>query len=273
MRFKITLERLNKPCLIPINYQYYLSAAIYKTLAQADNTYSKFLHEQGYQRAVSLKNFKLFTFSNLHIPYRYVDKKRLLIEVKSQQISFIASFYLSKASKNFIKGLFQNQLIQIADAEVQAMFQVSTVEALPVEIPAETAQFKTLSPVLVAEKQGSREEYLSPTDERFGKYLIHNIREKMRTIQANGLGFMTTDIEALPIAFKLLPTRTPKSKLITIKEGKRAETKLKGYLMDFELQTEEKEVYDLVLSAGVGRANAIGMGCLAVLETKKREGR
>ncbi len=56
MKFNVLLKAHtgNK---IPINYQYPISAAIYKFLQQADEEYARFLHDTGYQKANSLKKF------------------------------------------------------------------------------------------------------------------------------------------------------------------------------------------------------------------------
>ena len=49
MRFRLTLRRLSQPCNLPINYQPYISAGIYRLLEQADASYSYFLHNEGYK--------------------------------------------------------------------------------------------------------------------------------------------------------------------------------------------------------------------------------
>lgn len=53
MHFRIRLA--TEDCLLPINYQYPLSAAIYSVLKSADADYAAFLHNSGYG-----KGFKLF---------------------------------------------------------------------------------------------------------------------------------------------------------------------------------------------------------------------
>jgi len=49
MRFKIIIstDTVNT-LLIPINYQYPLSSAIYRIIAKGDRQYADFLHEKGY---------------------------------------------------------------------------------------------------------------------------------------------------------------------------------------------------------------------------------
>lgn len=48
MQFKITLLSDRKSNIIPINYQYPLSSAIYKIIAKGDSGYSNLLHESKY---------------------------------------------------------------------------------------------------------------------------------------------------------------------------------------------------------------------------------
>ena len=64
MRFKLILEVNRKAFgnILPINYQYEQSAAIYKILSRADKDYSTWLHNNGY-RMRNGKAFKFFSYS------------------------------------------------------------------------------------------------------------------------------------------------------------------------------------------------------------------
>ena len=59
MRFKLILEVNRKAFgnILPINYQYEQSAAIYKILSRADKDYSTWLHNNG-TTGISLKTGK-----------------------------------------------------------------------------------------------------------------------------------------------------------------------------------------------------------------------
>ncbi len=70
MKFKLLLRCTQPQNTIPLNYQYPLSAAIYKILNRADAAYAQFLHDTGYRKTDSLKSFKLFTFSDLNVPFK-----------------------------------------------------------------------------------------------------------------------------------------------------------------------------------------------------------
>ena len=59
--------------------------------------------------------------------------------------------------------------------------------------------------------------------------------------------------------------RAPKSRLITIKSGTRAETKIKGY-NNFKMHVKGPEsAIALLLNSGVGLYNAMGMGCVEMV--------
>lgn len=66
MRIKLSLRSINGYCSIPINYQYPLSAAIYKILSHGSDEYADWLHDRGYLTADG-KPMKLFNFSKFFI--------------------------------------------------------------------------------------------------------------------------------------------------------------------------------------------------------------
>lgn len=79
MRFRLHIEVI--PSLygnkLPINYQYELSAWIYKVIALGDESYARWLHENGFSH--KHKKMKMFTFSNLYIPDAKREEDQLCI--------------------------------------------------------------------------------------------------------------------------------------------------------------------------------------------------
>ena len=57
MQFKITLRCLDANPVLPVNYQYELSAWIYRVIRNADAEYADFLHRHGH--TTGRKTFKL----------------------------------------------------------------------------------------------------------------------------------------------------------------------------------------------------------------------
>ena len=144
MRFKLKLFAINFPAILPLNYQYPLSAVVYKILQQADSNYSQFLHETGYRQSNSLKSFKLFTFSDIKTPFKIQgDRMRML----TPEAEVIVSFHLPQAAETFIKGLFLNQEIEIADKRSRTKFRINQVESVPLGLSEEPVQEIVLQPL------------------------------------------------------------------------------------------------------------------------------
>jgi len=257
MRLKLTLKRRGKSNTLPFNYAYPVSSWIYKVISKADGNYADFLHDRGYQ--VAGKRFKLFTFSPLNIPNRDIPKKSDRIIINCDEITFVISFYMDKAAENFVMGLFKDQHFGLGDKISQVDFVVQHVESLPYEIKDISLKFRTLSPLVVSRKnERGNDDYLSPTDAGYEELFVKNLIDK----------YLATGNEYMPIwenesiSFKLISPE-PKSKLTTIKADTKEQTKIKGYLFDFEL-TAPKPILEVGYLAGFGRYNAEGFGCVEV---------
>jgi len=279
MQFKLTLRPTARQTLVPFNYAYRLSAFIYAVLAEADAQYAEFLHSQGYAFSPT-RRFKLFTFSDLIMPNVRVDARAGGMWVNSPYIEWVVSFYIDKAAQHFIMGLFQDQRCVIASPRHRANpgraeFIIERVEAVPVEITGQTVQLRTLSPVVIAEKdERGMDQYLHPADEQFGPLLVTNLLAKWGSVQTAlpaGAGFVD-EFDASSVTYRLLPNpgrnaAQPKSRLLTIKEGSREETRIKGYYnFQFEL-SGPSELLELAVLAGVGRYNSEGFGAVGIATT------
>lgn len=261
MRLLLTLNSGKEKQIIPVNYQYPLASAIYRVLQNADAEYSAFLHEKGYG-----KGFKLFTFSDIKCPFK-IDGDRLLL--LSNKIQLIVCFHLPKAAEIFIKGLFKSQQIDIADRKSKTSFIVEQVESLGSPLDTfekdETAELllKPLSPVVCGLKNDKGHyTFLSPEDTRFEEMLFKNWEEKCKAVFEKE---KITDFMADELIRVLFFKNPPKSRLITIKAGTAAETKIRGFI-NFEINIKGKvEAIQLLLNSGVGLYNAQGMGCVEIV--------
>lgn len=256
MHFKITLKTIERNSIIPINYQYPLSAALYKIIAKGNEQYADFLHDKGYGRG-----FKFFTFSDINCPF---DIKGDRLYLKKDELSLHVCFHIPEAMESFIKGLFASESIDIADKKSKASFQVTSVETLPNPLAINkdneiiSKRLYPLSPIIsgIPNERG-HDDYLAPDDSKFVQNLVYNWRSKITACYdeptANG---------ALLI-MEIIPKKTRfKSRLITIKAGTKEETKIRGWV-NFDLQiTAEKRFVELLLNAGAGLYNAQGMGCV-----------
>jgi CRISPR-associated endoribonuclease Cas6 len=255
MRFRIHIHTRSR--YLPVDYQYALSAAVYKQISRGDEVYSNFLHNQGFS-AGDHRRFKLFTFSALHLPKYKLWKEKGVFELYEGNLSFVVSFMADQAAEAFIKGMFQDQEFSIGDRFASIEAEVTHVEAMPRPLFLNEMHYRCLNPMTVSVKeQGQRyETYLYPDDPRFGEQMIRNLLSKsiahrLLTADAN-----TTDAEALN--FQLLGDY--QQKRIRIKPYTREEVSVKGFLFKFSL-TAPDYLQELAYYSGFGDNNAMGFGC------------
>ena len=252
MRFKITLSRTGRQKMLPMDYQYYLSAWIYKVINTADHEFANFLHTSGY--TTGSKRFKLFSYSPLDFGRPVLWREKALFEIHVGQLSLNVSFHLAEAAEKFIIGLFNNQQLYVGDQFNGLELVVIQVERLPEPALANTLAYRALSPVVISFKDDSSKyaTYLSPTDNGYNNLLWQNLLNKYAAIP---------DTVTLPdpINFVFAPNSAPKSKLVTIKPYTPEQSKARGFLFDFTL-TCPVELHRLILSSGIGEKNSMGFG-------------
>ena len=274
MRFKLHLKPVRDGQKLIFNYQYPLQAWLYGLIAQADEDYANFLHNRGYEVPNSRKTFKHFTFSSLQITnVKPIRKGDTYIQLRSDDITLIVSFLMDKAAEDFIVGLFQHQAMSIYNRELRADFVVERVETLELphfsnlESNKTIMAFKTISPMVIAEKVDDKDQYLSPTDEKFTRYFALNLYDRYSSLQ----GGMSMKMDAFTaqniVKFRLLsnPDRI-KKRGFTVKEGKvNTETKVIGYYnFSFEI-TAPAEMIEVGFLGGFGKECAMGCGATEVL--------
>ena len=256
MRFKITLQ-LQPEVMgreIPINYQYPLQSAIYKTFACSDSEFSAWLHENGYQQEG--KRFKLFTFSNLIVPNYGIDKQRERLIIKSDIVTFYISLLPERSTQKFIQGLFQQQIIQVSDYLSGAQFVVREIQVMsPLEYHPDMI-FKTLSPICISlRNERGHMDYLVPTDLRYEQGILAGLLARYNAIY--GHPFSGTPHCHL----RLLSD--PKSTLVRIKAGTPNETRVRGYRFHFKIDLPE-ELMRIAYESGLGEKGSMGFGMIGI---------
>lgn len=269
MRFNLSLIRNSPSSVITLNYQYPLSAAIYKIIQKADAGFSYFLHEKGYGEGH--KSFKLFTFSDIDTPFKIMGDRMQMI---SDSAHFTICFYMPQAAENFIKGLFMHQQLEIADKKSKATFVVQQIESLSSAITTGNETFtnhtpsvmvQPLSPIVTGRKNDKGYyDYRSPLDADYTDCLLHNWIEKYKSINHVDEKDLQQIKEQTKIKLQLF-SQPPKQRLITIKQGTAEETRVRGYTK-FRLQLmASNEMLQLALGAGLGLYNSQGMGCVGMV--------
>jgi CRISPR-associated endoribonuclease Cas6 len=271
MRFKLHLKPVRDNQKLLFNYQYPLQAWLYKLIYQADSDYASFLHNQGYSVPDSRKTFKHFTFSSLQISKsKPIRKGDTYIQIGSENITLIVSFYIDKAAEGFIMGLFQNQTMSLYNREVQADFIVERVETLENPFDNFSQQeiiiksFKTISPMVVAKKKEALDDYLRPNEDDFADFFALNLIDRFRTLQGTGGMQIDAQFAKNVVKFKLL-TDPEKIRMrgFTVKEGKLdKQTKVIGYYnFSFEV-TAPANLLEIGYFGGFGKESSMGCGCV-----------
>ncbi|MDA3880743.1 MAG: CRISPR-associated endoribonuclease Cas6 [Prolixibacteraceae bacterium] len=250
MKFKITLKRKRQQKILPVDYQYYIGAWIYKVIGRADSGFASFLHSHGYK--FGNKQFKLFCYSPLDFGRAKLWKEKSLFELDSETARLQVSFCLPYAAERFIIGLFNHQKVYIGDKFNGIDFTVGQIERLPEPAICETMKYRAKSAVVVSIKNENDKyaKYLSPNDENYSQLLKNNLQQKNEVFGSN---------TALLHNFDFKINNTPKSKLITVKPYTPQQSKIRGFVYDFTL-TAPPEIHELILNSGLGEKNSTGFG-------------
>ena len=275
MRIKLSLKQGRANQLIPINYQYAISSFIYNTIATSDNDYSKWLHSSGL--ISGSKKFKMFTFSKLYLEKSEVTDlyEKKYLKIAGDKAELTISMLSQKTMENFIIGMFENKILKIFDRNVESSFYINTVELIPEPAFKDVMTFRTISPIVISKKSEHNgkisESYLSPEDVDYKKYFSNNLEEKLialiqNNIDLNIFGDVNINSEINSIeSFEILKGNI-KSKLITIKEDSKEETKLRGYNFGFKVKGNPI-LLKIGYEAGFGKSGSMGFGCVEAVKS------
>lgn len=266
MVFKITFKVLRQGAVLPYSYQYELSAWIYKMISSSNSQLATFLHSKGYGQG--FKNFKLFTFSNLYIPQFKTTPEGL--KILSPTIDFTISFLVDEVAASVVQPLFEQQTFTLGNKQSQVPLRVDSILTQPLHITSNTIRFRTTSPMVVSnfeviDDQGKTQaKYLHPHNERYEALFFKTLLDKHQSaVHHQFIAPATAPLAAKPMQLRVLGQKV-RSKLIEIKAGTAAATKVRGYLFDFEV-TAPNELLKVGLLAGFGAQSSMGFGTCKIL--------
>ena len=256
MRFKLTLQLLPelKGRTIPINYQHELSSAIYRIFSNGNADYASWLHNNGFQ--IENKRFKLFTFSRLIVPYG-IDKEKARLILKSTKIEWYITFLPEKSTKEFIEGIFKDQQFEIADTISGAAFRINEIQIVPELDYTHDTVFATLSPICISRKnEQGKTDYLSPSHPLYTQGILTGLLAKYQILTGNSYeGEAYCNLHVL---------NEPRSSLVTIKKGTKAETRVRGFSYRFRIELPEK-LMQIAYESGIGEKGSQGFGMIKTI--------
>lgn len=254
MRVELTLNRTTKQRMLPMDYQYYISAWIYNVIRQADKPFAEFLHDRGY--GDKNKPYKLFCFNRLNIGKPKLWSEKKLFEMQQDTATLQVSFYVHKAASNFIKGLFMAQEFYLGDRFNGIDFRVTQVTVLDEPKFESTMHYRLRTPWVVSllKPDFKHPTYLKADDPEFIGCAEKHIVEKAKNI-------IGTALSEADLSLKL--TSESKRSGFRIKPDTPQESRVVGNLFSFEL-CAPLEVHQLIWSAGVSEKSSSGFGWLEV---------
>jgi len=257
MRFKLYLS-IDKHTFgnrLPFNYQYELSAVIYKILAGANQAFAEWLHDNGF--VSDKKIFKLFSFSRLQIPQYRMEGS--FLKILSDTAEWYLSFLPERSTQEFIQGVFREQQFELGNRQARIRCRVQSIEMLSLPLFTEQMSFRTLSPMcLTLKRENGTDEYVAP-DHPMAKELIRqNLLDKYKAFTGN-------DFPNHDAVFDFKVTNQPRSSLVTIKADTPQESKIRAFGCNFQL-TAPVELMKICYDCGIGSKNSMGFG---MVETTK----
>ncbi len=242
---------------LPINYQEFLTAAVYDLLATSDADYARHLHDEGY-KGEDGRRFKLFTFSWLRGGRRQVEGDTLRFApgpLEWQLASPVSEFLTHLAT-----GLLGMGTLRVGSA----VLPIIQVETLPAPFLSETTRFTCLSPIVAAlPLPGGGTRYLRPADGMaFSQAVHHNLQRKHCLLYGE---LPADDRFALTFDPAYLACTNGGTKLITFKG-----IHLVGAFAPFTV-SGSLALQRVMLECGGGEKNAAGFGMAEVTTHQTRE--
>ncbi len=269
MRIQLSLQP-KRPFSITLNYQQFLSAAIYSLISRASSEHASWLHDKGFR--FGAKHFKHFTFSRLMFPDRpFIRDGKISID---GPFEWLISIHAESTLLQLIVGLFERRTITIGQANNEA--KILGVDILPEPAFAGSMKFICLSPVLVKKpvsvsKNGTIKlsaEYLMPGHPELGYYLNKNMVSKYMSLRTE-LAETDKSVCFTPDEDYIRRKEGKISKMITFKNGSSDETQLRAFECPFTLEGDT-ELIRVAYECGLGDNNAMGFGMIETVRNGSR---
>ncbi len=231
---------------LPINYQEWLTAAIYGLLAHSDEEYARRLHDDGYPDQDG-RRFKLFTFSWLRGSRRRVEGD--VLHFAPGPLEWLVTSPVEDFLSHLANGLLSAGMLRIGTT----VLSISQIEMLPAPRFAQNTACTCLGPIVAAlPLPDGRTRYLRPSDgDAFSEAVRRNLVRKYRLLHGNA---PADDRFALTFDPAYLARTNGGTKLVTFKG-----IHLVGAFAPFTL-SGSVDLMRVGYEAGFGEKNAAGCG-------------
>lgn len=232
---------LDKPLILPINYNHILQAVLYKAISAMPH-YMEFLHDIGFSNGE--QTFKMFHFSQIRGTYEIkgkniIFKNKISFDVRSPDALMIhvISRYLNYYGVTFGDYTYQDVKTKISD------FTVET----------DSLYIKMLTPIIAYTTDGETKYkyFYSPYEYEFYQLIQENFVHKYEA-------YYDITPSSL-ITLQPVGNEEPR-KLVT----RYKETILNGWYGEYQLSGERKYL-DFLYQTGLGARNSQGFGMFKII--------
>ena len=257
MRITLELSHRKRTVTLPINNSHLISSLIYNIVDKSSSEYAERLHNQGYR--LQNRAFKLFTFSPL-----YPGNRRKWVMHENGTMSTAEALLhvtISSPKEEFIEhlviGLLHEPYVWIGNER----FRVETVRKLDQPELIGDMEFIMLSPLVCTTKREPDQypQYLYPGDQEFERVLLENLCRKYQALHGRSFSCESGQFDFAIDEAYVERMHGKVQKLITLKEGRSDETKIKGTLAPFRLRAP-RELMEIGYECGFGEKNSMGFG-------------
>jgi len=148
MRISLKLRAIDLS-LLPINYNYPLSAVVYRLLKFGSPEFSEYLHSIGFR--TNGKSYKLFTFS---LKFEYSNIVRDYFELSSPYLTLnISSPLIDDFIKNVVIGSLKSGKIELFYKKHCIYLSIEQMEEIPSPSFSHSLKFKLDSPLVLSTVQ------------------------------------------------------------------------------------------------------------------------
>ncbi len=261
MRLRLTLKATSTNQISP-NYNYALSAAIYKLLKFGSAEFSEFLHENGYK--TKGKTYKLFSYS---LRFEKIRFNNSAIELVSPNVFlFVSSPLVDEFIKNIVIGTLRSKKIEIFTNRIKTEFSIEQAELLPEIDYLQNMKFKMLSPMVLSTPKtfnGKQAQYYFRYDdniEMINKVLNNNLINKYKLIYNKDYNGGTVKLSWDNVYIKRQINKNKRiSKKISITKDMNNIIDVIGIQTPFTLEGNP-ELIKVGYQCGFGEKNSMGFG-------------
>ena len=244
MKLFISLNSNSARIDLPIHYNHFIQAAIYKLLQPA---FASFLHEHGY--VYEKRQFRLFSFSRLMGNYKLNQKKGIITFFNPVNLVILSP--LKPFSEDIINSLMLGKCINLG----KQMLEVSEIAIDFPKVREDEVRVRTLSPIVsystIKRPDGRKfTRYFEPAESEFGRLVALNLFKKMRAWDPCSV------VSEDEFNFVIEPLGGIRRNLVLYKSNV-----IKGYSGIFLLKGEPHYL-EFALNVGLGSKGAQGFGAI-----------